>query len=130
MTSNNNSTQPDPMMMFVLEYIATSTNKNINTEINLIMASMCTVSFILITTILFSYSKGDTRFLGVPISNGILFFSSLVTLLASLSISSERFFMIYVFCGNILIGILLNVYGSQVFFESPVVFEQSADVVS
>lgn len=112
-----------PIFRFSDQASGRNTNKSqfsdVNDGMNHVFGSLSTASFILLSILLFVHSRKKEEYSLIPYSNGALFFCSLVTLVADLSMAKGLFYYSYTLCIILFIGILVNIIGSRAFFKTP-----------
>lgn len=92
---------------------------HVDKGMNIVFASLSAASFIILSILILIQSKKDEDFSFLPYSNGILFFCSLVTLVADFSMNKDEFYYSYTLSIIVLIGIFVNIIGSRALFRTP-----------
>ena len=107
-----------------LKSLAINIQRNTTTEyatdvVNYMFAGLSTLSFIVVTTILFITHGRNKKIMRAQLGTGVLFFTGLVTVIANLSLRNGVFRTIY----NVVIvagfGTIIIVCGSIVLFKHP-----------
>ena len=101
---------------------------DVNVEMNYIFTGFSAASFSTLTIILFILARGNNLIIAIPSNIGMLLFCILVTMVADLSVNFGTFFNVYNLIVILVFGILVNVFGSQLFFKSPTRHERCLDV--
>ena len=98
----------------------TSSTININTDLEYLTGILSVITYTVLAVVMLLYSKGDESFpLGMNMNSSIFFSTAFVALLANLSIKTGTFHDIYIVAVVVVVGTILNIYGSQTFFKSP-----------